>query len=87
MNLPFTSAFRPAAAEPRRREQGMAVIVVMALVSILLIYVACNIRTLSHLGHELKLLEQRQVRRLEQSARTTNAPVTVQLSPQAAGAR
>jgi len=50
----------------------MAVIVVLALVSILLIYAACNIKTLANLGRELRLLEQQQVRRLESSVRTTN---------------
>lgn len=74
MKLPCNS--HPARL--RRRESGMAVIVVLALVSILLLYVACNIRTLSNLGQELKLLERRQIRRLELSVhRTNNAAVYV----------
>ena len=48
----------------RRRQHGSAVIVVIALVAIVLIYVAGNVRTLHFLTREVKLVEQRQVRRL-----------------------
>jgi len=50
----------------------MAVIVVIAILSILLIYLAANIRTLSSLGRELKLLDQKQTKRLV----LTSAPKT-----------
>jgi hypothetical protein len=46
----------------------------MALLSIILIYVAGNLRTLNSLGRELKLLERQQIRRLQTAARMTNAP-------------
>ena len=49
----------------------MAVIVVMTILSIILIYVAGNLRMLHHLSRDLKLVEQKQIRRLE----TTNAPI------------
>jgi hypothetical protein len=58
---------------PRRREQGMAVIVVMALVAILLIYLAGNLRTLYSLSRELKLLDQKQTRRLASATVRTNS--------------
>ena len=47
----------------RRRggQDGMAVIVVLALLAIMLIYIAANLRTLSSLGAELKLLEKQQM--------------------------
>jgi len=47
-----------------RRQHGSAVIVVIALVAIVLIYVAGNVRTLHFLTREVKLVEERQVRRL-----------------------
>jgi hypothetical protein len=65
----------------------MAVIFVLALVSILLVYIACNIRTIANLGKELKLLEQRQTRRLVISSGATNLPVAIYLSPGNVGAR
>jgi len=51
----------------RRAQQGTAMIVVLALLALLLIYVLANIRTLSSLGRELKLLDQRQTQRLRNS--------------------
>jgi type II secretory pathway component PulK len=47
-----------------RHQHGSAVIVVLALVAIVLIYIAGNVRTLRFLTREVKLVEQRQVRRL-----------------------
>jgi hypothetical protein len=57
-----------------RRQSGSAVIVVMALLAIILIYVAGNLRTLTNLGRELKLLERQQIRRLQNASPRTNAP-------------
>ena|SRR5258708_3375906 len=48
----------------RRDERGMAVIVVLALVAIILIYLAANLKTLLTLDRELKLLETKQTHRL-----------------------
>ncbi len=57
---------------PRRHDrEGMAVIIVMIMVSIIMIYVAFNLRTLAYLGRELRLIERRQVQRLQAM---TNAP-------------
>ena len=53
-------------------EQGMAVIVVMALIVLVLIYLMGNVRTFNALGRELKLLERQQTRRLQLSLTTTN---------------
>lgn len=47
-----------------RRQRGMAVIVVIALIGLVLILIAGNLRVLFNTGRELKLIEQRQVRRL-----------------------
>ena len=58
----------------------MAVIVVVTLLAIILLYVAYNARTLYHLGRELRLLEQKQVQRLNPAGIKTNA-VAVTVSP------
>jgi hypothetical protein len=58
----------------RRRHSGSAVIVVMALVAIILVYVAGNLRTLHNLGRELRLIERQQVRRLQRATQSTNVP-------------
>ena len=65
---------------PRQRQSGSAVIVVMALLAILLVYVAGNIRTLSHLGRELRLLERQQTRRLQTASLRTNSPTAITIS-------
>jgi len=57
----------------RSSERGTAVIIVIAFLSILLVYLATNIMTLSRLGHELRLLEQMQTRRLARQVAMTNA--------------
>ena len=50
---------------PRRRQAGMAVIVVIALVTIVLVYIAGNLRTLHSLTGELRLLDKAQKQRLQ----------------------
>ncbi len=72
----FAQRVAPNAFAPARRQQGMAVIVVMALLSIILIYLADNIRTLYSLGQELKLVERQQTRRLQAIGPLTTAPAT-----------
>jgi hypothetical protein len=62
----------------KRRERGMAVIVVITLLSIVLIYIAGNLRALHNLGRDLKLVEQRQTRRLE----AANARISTNAVPQ-----
>ena len=48
----------------KRRRDGMAVIVVLTILSIMLIYIMANMRSLKNLDLELKLLERRQTNRL-----------------------
>ena len=68
MKLP---SFETSRRRPRRA--GSAVIVLLALLAIILIYVAANLRTLYSLSTELRLLERRQVQRLQVSTQSTNA--------------
>lgn len=82
MKLPLfhASHIRFQASRPRCRQSGSAVIVVLALLAILLVYVAGNIRTLSNLGRELRLLERQQTRRLQAAAPQTNALPAITIS-------
>ena len=82
MNLP---SFHPSritfhVSRSRRCQSGSAVIVVMALLAIMLVYVAGNLRTLNSLGRELKLLELQQTRRLQTAAPKTNSPPALIIS-------
>lgn len=62
MNLSLSST--------RRHEQGVAVIVVLALLAILLLYVTANVRSLRIMSQEIKLVEQRQLRHWSATAIT-----------------
>lgn len=59
----------------RRTEQGFFLVVVMfILMAIMLIYLAANSRRLINLKREIRLVEQKQVQRLNRSpAVTTNS--------------
>jgi len=49
----------------QRRQEGMAVIAVMALLSLVLVFVAGNLRAIHSLSGELRLLEKQQKQRLQ----------------------
>jgi len=57
-----------------RTQDGSAVIVVIAFLSILLIFVAGNLRMLHLLRNDLKLIEQQQTNRLATVNIVTNLP-------------
>lgn len=52
----------------QRRERGSAVILVLILLFIVVVFVAANTVTLNTLRRQVKLVEQRQIQRLAQSA-------------------
>ncbi len=64
----------------RRHEQGSAALVVIAILAIVLIYVASNLKTLEHLNREIKLVERRQIHRLQSISISTNS-VTPTVAP------
>ena len=75
----------PARCQPvRRSRSGFMVIAMMVILAMMLIYVAATTRLLGHLRQDLKLVEQKQVQRLEKSspALTTNAPTAAVSSAQ-----
>lgn len=51
-------------SKPGRSQAGMAVIVVIGILSIILIFVAGNLRTLYLLRNDLRLVERQQTNRL-----------------------
>jgi hypothetical protein len=65
----------------RRREKGLATITMLALLSIVITYLSVNMRSIDHLHRELKVLEQEQIKRLNDRAAATNTrgrPASVQ---------
>jgi hypothetical protein len=62
----------------------MAVIVVMVLISIVLIFIAGNLRTIRNLDRDLKLVERTQIHRLQSANSTNTLSVTNALTPQPA---
>lgn len=46
----------------RHHERGVAVVIVLALLTILMLYIAANMRSLRIMSQEIKLVEQRQLR-------------------------
>jgi len=68
---------RTSRRQPPRKpthQSGMAVIVVLMIIALLMIYVAGNLRTLNNVGKELKLIEQKQVHRLEKAQPSNSKP-------------
>ena len=55
----------------------------MAILAILLIYMAVNLRALANLGRELRLVERQQTRRLQAAALKTNSPPVIIISTNA----
>ncbi len=70
MKIPVCS--RARIGDRRKGEEGMAVILVIALLVILLIYISAGVRTLNNLGRDVRLIEKQQVQRLQQPAGMTN---------------
>jgi hypothetical protein len=59
------------------RRDGVAVVVMLALISILVIYVAANLRSISDLDRELKLTERHQLQRLNSLSATNAATLMI----------
>jgi hypothetical protein len=65
----------------RRRQRGFLVIAMLAIISIMLVYIAANLHVLAALKRDIRLVEQKQVLRLSKTfpvapgATTNTAPV------------
>jgi hypothetical protein len=57
-----------------RSSHGSAVIVMIVLLGLMLIFVFANLKTLHFMDRELKLIEKRQIQRLNAMVATTNSP-------------
>ena len=68
---------RPGHTAPKRSEDGSVVFILISLLAIMMILVAANSDALSRLHRETKLLEHRQIERL--NASQTNVVTAVQL--------
>jgi hypothetical protein len=69
----------PSSYSIQRKESGMATVIFIALLAIMMILVMAESRALFHLHREVKLLEQKQIKRLNSSptnAVTATIPVT-----------
>ena len=66
----------------RHGQRGFLVVALLAIISIMLIYIAANLQVLAALKREIRLVEQKQVQRLNQSfpvpvSPTNTAPAIV----------
>jgi hypothetical protein len=55
----------PSAPSSRPGERGSAVIVVLALLVIMLLYIAGNLQALRSLDREVRLIERQQIQRVQ----------------------
>ena len=76
----FTSNSRPT-GPARHDERGFLIIALLLLVSIMLIYVAVGLRSLNQLRQDLKLVEQKQVQRLQSPSPTATVTNAAPSSP------
>jgi len=72
----------PASTQSRRQD-GVAVLVILVLLSVMLLYVMANVKSVHLLGRELKQIEQRQVQRWNSMAAETNSVSRTNLSASA----
>lgn len=81
MKIPLVCKSRMGGSRsgPRFRQEGMAVIAVIALMSLVLVFVVGNLRALHSLSGELQLLEKQQKQRLQ--AATGSAKVITNSLP------
>ena len=66
--------------------EGMAVIVVLTFITIVMIYLAFNLRTLAYLGRDLRLIERHQIRRLQTAGAAPVPRTATNATPATAGA-
>lgn len=60
----------------RARERGFLVIALLAIISIMLIYIAANLHVLAALKRDIRLVEQKQVQRLNQAYPSASVTAT-----------
>jgi hypothetical protein len=65
-----------SSASTRKRQDGVATVIMLILVALVLSFIVANIATLSALHNDVKRIEQRQLRRLHSvtPSASTNSP-------------
>ena len=76
MKIPASNVSR------RRRQGGSAVVFFIILLAIMLVLITANSSALLHLHRELKLLDQRQVERLNASQTNSTTTAVSPLQPE-----
>jgi hypothetical protein len=69
-------------AAKRKRQEGLATILMLILLALVLSFIIANASTLSTLHYDVKRIEQRQIRRINPAAATTstNSPAPQAIS-------
>jgi hypothetical protein len=75
--------FERGAGAPKRSEGGMATFIFIALLAIMMVLVMAESTALFHLHREMKLLEQRQIKRLNLSQTNATSVVSLAEKPEA----
>jgi hypothetical protein len=65
----------------KQKKAGMATIVVIGLLSVILVFVAGNLRTLYLLRNDLRFIEQQQTNRLAKLGPLTNSAPLIDTAP------
>ena len=65
-------------SKPKRKEEGLATMLFIALLAILLLLVSASSMVLIRLHHEVRFLEQQQIKRLN-SVQTNSAPANLNI--------
>jgi hypothetical protein len=61
-----------ATSTTRKRQEGIASVIILILLALVLTFIVANMNTLSTLHNDVKRIEQRQIRRINSA--TTPAP-------------
>lgn len=79
--MKIQSRLRKRVARRLHKQQGMAVIVVIALFAIMLLFLGMSLRSLNYLRQDLKLIERQQLQRIHQNPTATNSAAIPPASP------
>ena len=64
-------------SEKRKRESGLATIVMLILLALVLSFIIANVSTLTTLHNDVKRIEQRQIRRINPAAAAASTSVFI----------
>jgi len=79
--MKITASNLSAAQRARKGERGFLVIAMLVILALMLIYVAATMRSLTHLRQDLKLVEQKQVQRLQTPVPTATHAYAPAIAP------